>query len=355
MDIGEHVGSTVLSDSMKCELLQNPWVPDDTYLKNVYTDRGKMGRRYLNKSMFTRFPWLVYSHARGGMYCKYCALFSVSKSGGRGQQSLGKLVSEPLNRYDKLTGSGGYLTTHDDREYHRVAKEMALTFLQNYQSFAPDVLTQIHNQSNEQLERNKKALCSIVRAIITCGRTGIALRGSHEGSGILTDEAMNDGIFRELLRAFVDVGNSNLRDHLLNAPRNASYTSPDIQNQLINLIGEQISEVIKERIRRTPYFSIICDETSDNSRKEQLTLCIRYVVDYVVYEDFLKFTEVFDLSGKGIADVIVQELLGLGIDLTGLVGMAFDGASAMKGEFNGAQAHIKTKYKNAIYVPTATD
>lgn len=116
MDIGEHIGSKSLcnNDNLIFELVQNPWQPDEKYLKNVFTDRGKQGRRYLNKTMFDRFPWLAYSHIKGGLFCKYCALFSVSKSGGRGQQCLGKLVTEPLSRYDKLTGAGGYLTTHDD-------------------------------------------------------------------------------------------------------------------------------------------------------------------------------------------------------------------------------------------------
>ena len=353
MDIGEYSGVSAISDKIKYDLLNHPWKPNKEYLKNVFTDRGRQGRRYLNESVFSRFPWVAYSHTKNGLFCVPCVLFAIAGTGGRGQQQLGRLVLEPLQRYDKLTGADGYLTTHSGREYHKNSMQFAAVFKENYLANIPDVATQLRQYDEDQISKNQQALKSIIRAILVCGRSGCPLRGHRESKGgrdILKERNVNDGLFRELLRAFVDVGDENLHQHLSTAPRNATYTSPDIQNQIINFIGEFISKKLVTQVNKSQFFSIICDETSDNSHKEQLTVCLRYVVDNRLHEDFLQFSEICDVTGEGIAEQIIEQSVKAGVNMNGFIGMAFDGASAMSGKFRGAQAIIRQDYPRALYV-----
>lgn len=52
------------------------------------------------------------------------------------------------------------------------------------------------------------------------------------------------------------------------------------------------------------------DETTDVSVKEQLTLCVRYVVgsgkDVCLSEKFLKYIEINSLTGKDIGSSIIN-------------------------------------------------
>lgn len=80
---------------------------------------------------------------------------------------------------------------------------------------------------------------------------------------------------RELLHAFVYIGDKDLDEHLKSGPRNAQYTSKTIQNEIINCIGAEIQETLVCQINRSKFFTVLADETTDNGKKEQMTLCIR--------------------------------------------------------------------------------
>ena len=58
---------------------------------------------------------------------------------------------------------------------------------------------------------------------------------------------------------------------------NAKYTSPEIQNQMIQLVGSAILDEIVRRVKEAKLYSIIADETPDHSKTEQLSLLVRYV------------------------------------------------------------------------------
>ena len=48
-----------------------------------------------------------------------------------------------------------------------------------------------------------------------------------------------------------------------------------------------------------------------------------------IQEDFLQFIPVTDVSGEGLAMVIVDSLMQLGVNLEYMRGQGYDGASAM--------------------------
>jgi len=79
---------------------------------------------------------------------------------------------------------------------------------------------------------------------------------------------------------------------------------------------------------------------------------VRYydLEDKKIHESFLKFVPVTDLSGRSLAQTIIDELTKLKLDLNYLRGQGYDGAAAMSGKFNGVQACIRETYKSALYV-----
>ncbi|KAK3744112.1 hypothetical protein QZH41_018932, partial [Actinostola sp. cb2023] len=60
--------------------------------------------------------------------------------------------------------------------------------------------------------------------------------------------------------------------HLSECPRNATYTSAAIQNDIIKIIGEYLrNQIISEMPEQAPFFTILADEASDVSNAEQHT------------------------------------------------------------------------------------
>ena len=63
-------------------------------------------------------------------------------------------------------------------------------------------------------------------------------------------------------------GDHVLAKHLEQAARNATYTSADIQNQLLAVICSHIQEQILFKVAGAECFTIITDEVTDVSNKE---------------------------------------------------------------------------------------
>jgi len=104
-------------------------------------------------------------------------------------------------------------------------------------------------------------------------------------------------------------------------------------------------------VNKSKGFSVLVDETSDISNKQQLTICVYYVhlEQKKVREDFLQFVEVTDVSGKALAQTIQQNLEIMGLELNYLIGQGYNGAAAMSGKFKGAQKHINIRW---LYIST---
>lgn len=63
---------------------------------------------------------------------------------------------------------------------------------------------------------------------------------------------------------------------LQNAPYNSSYTSPQIQKDVLHIIASKVPKYICEEIGETKY-CIIVDEPCDEFRTEQMAIILRFV------------------------------------------------------------------------------
>ena len=52
----------------------------------------------------------------------------------------------------------------------------------------------------------------------------------------------------------------------------ALYTSPKIQNDIINIMANMERQQIRTSVQQAGYYSILADETKDMSKQEQLPL-----------------------------------------------------------------------------------
>ena len=115
----------------------------------------------------------------------------------------------------------------------------------------------------------------------------------------------NPGNFLSMLKVIANY-DPILKGHL-EKPRqkNATYISPRIQNEIIDIIGKNIiQKSIVEEIRQAKFFSVLVDEvTSYNT--EVMPLCIRFVdKDKCIREEFIQFSTLVRVTGESIATQI---------------------------------------------------
>jgi hypothetical protein len=208
---------------------------------------------------------------------------------------LGKLVTKPLCRYDRLTGPTGDFNVHLNTEYFKRAAVRCHEFVRNFEK-GTDIYKLINSQHRKTCEENRNRLKPIVETVIFCGQNNVALRGNDDSGELdLTKPKAGEGNFRRLLRfRAIQSGDTNLEEHIRSSPRNGCYTSGDIQNQVLECVGAELRQTIVSRVKEAGFYVIMADETTDISAVEQLSLCLRYYDcnKKTICEDFVCFLDV---------------------------------------------------------------
>lgn len=108
-------------------------------------------------------------------------------------------------------------------------------------------------------------------------------------------------------------------------------------------------------VKAAKFYSILADEVMDKVNWEQLSIVLRFVDSTsCIREEFMTFVPCVDITGKTIADNILQKLEEWGLDLQDLRRQGYDGAVNMSGKFQGVQARIKELNSKALYVHCAS-
>ena len=281
------------------------------------------------ENWYSLYPWLHHSPAVEGILCFYCVkTYTISKS------TLSK-------KADTAFSSKGFTNWKNARlrfECHQNSKahHHAVTVC-SLEGTTVD--TQLSSAWARQQENGRHCLKSIANSIQYLARLGLALRGHTADEGNfyqhLKSKAKDDALLSNWLT------------------RSQDYTSPLVQNEILQLLSNNIVREIVKSIQALPIlqYSIIIDGTQDMSGVEQESICIRYVDhDLVPHEMFIGLYEVSSTTGEAIAKVARDVLLRLNIPIDGLRGQTYDGAANMSGIHSGVQAEIKRQQPLALYV-----
>ncbi|XP_062170522.1 uncharacterized protein LOC133876256 [Alnus glutinosa] len=152
----------------------------------------------------------------------------------------------------------------------------------------------------------------------------IAERGRDESV-----DSTNRGNFLEILNLMVSY-NEQIAKVIAKAPKNASYTSPMIQKEILHIFSTRLKEAIRKEISNAK-FCIMVDEARDESMKEQMTIVLRFVdKDGFVRERFFGLVHVANTAAltlqKGIYFVLSQHKLAI----ENIRGQGYDDASNMR-------------------------
>lgn len=128
-----------------------------------------------------------------------------------------------------------------------------------------------------------------------------------------------------------------------------------IQNELIQLMGDNVLKKIVNNIQNAKYFSIILDCTPDVSHQEQMTMVLRIVNVNVspieIIEHFVGYLPVESSTGLNLTTVCLEKLEHLQVPIANCRGQGYDNGSNMRGRNAGVQKRLLEINPKAFFVP----
>jgi hypothetical protein len=291
--------------------------------------------RAFNPSWYTKFPWVEYSAITDKAFCFFCRHFASNNLKERA-------FCEGFSDWKHVYGSDrSAFIKHEMSESHRLAVAAHAEYILRGDDNTVKEL--VNSQHSTLVEENRSYLKKIVAAILFLGRQGLALRGNQESA-----DSLNRGNFLELIN-YTAGCNEQFRSQMSQRNQNATYLSPETQNEFISIIGNMCIEMIAEELKTVDFFSLSADETKDTAHNEQLCITLRYLYNGKVKERFVGFHVLSALDAPSMAVGIVNAVKKI-VPLEKCVSQVYDGASVMKGQKNGVNAIIRGSYPKAVYI-----
>ena len=129
------------------------------------------------------------------------------------------------------------------------------------------------------------------------------------------------------------------------------YLSPEIVNEQISLMAGQILRDLLQEIREALYFSLIVDEATDISNKEQVCISLRWVdCTLAIHEVPIEFIAVPKTDAATLTMIIKDSLIHFALPVRQCWGQAYDGASNMAGHVSGVAKRIQEEEEAVIFV-----
>ena len=219
---------------------------------------------------------------------------------------------------------------------HREAVEAVVTLPQTTQ----DIGEQLSRAHQEEKRNAREMLRVILSSVRFLARQGIAFRGSGDDS---------DSNLVQLLRLRAE-DNPALLKWLEKKGNKHTHTSHDNQNEMLQIMARHVLMRVLKEISTSPFLSLMVDETTDVSNKEQLTLVIRRVDDdFAVFEEFVGLYTLASVDADSIVQAIKDTLLRLQIPTAKLRGQCYDGCNTMAGAKGGVAVKIQELEPKAVF------
>ncbi|XP_050365643.1 uncharacterized protein LOC126784204 [Argentina anserina] len=314
-------------------LLQGPCQPEN--YKFPQTKFSGTNRKF-NTKWFEKYRnWLEYNKEKDALYCLHCYLFKPNIEDQAGGDVFVGTGFKNWKKMDNLQDHvGGTNSAHNN------ARRVCQVLLDQRQ-YVDTVLV-------NQTQQDRINYCTRLNASVDCARfllrQGLPFCGHDE-----SDNSNNQGNFKELLKWHSDKIDDIKKVVLKNAPRNHQLTSRDIQHDIVKAAAVETLNIIIRDIGNA-LFAILVDESHNVSGKEQMAIVLRYVSKGQVIQRFVGVKHVTDTTSASLKVAIDQFFSENNLSISSLRGQGYDGASNMRGEFNGLKALILKENQLSFYV-----
>jgi galactitol-specific phosphotransferase system IIB component len=240
-------------------------------------------------------------------------------------------VREGFRNWQKALTPQHGLPRHEDSTCHQEALQSWRTF----EAAKHSNLTIDISVTSKQFEKHFYYVQSIIEIIQLLAVNELPLRGTWD-----SERNEEGGLFSVLFNHWLKK-DSQLAKVAMSVPQNAKYTSPQIQNEVIQIMWEVTLEKILEEAKNSQFFSVMADETRDKQGMEDLSVAIRYLnSDFEVRERCVGIVGLMSQNAETISSEIIKILQSVGLDCKRLLSQSYDGASTMSGYRSGVQKRI---------------
>jgi hypothetical protein len=200
-------------------------------------------------------------------------------------------------------------------------------------------------RTTEDVKQNRLRLRTTIDSVRWLAFQACAFRGHDE-----SNDSNNQGNFLEMVKLLAEYNDEVKAVVLDNAPGNAKYTFPLIQKEILDIMASKTQKLIRDEIGDAK-FCLIVDESRYESSREHMALVVRFVdKEGFIRERFLDIAHVHDTSSATLKKELCSLLSSHKLDVQNIRGQGYDGASNMRGEWNGLQAKFVAECPYAYYV-----
>lgn len=118
------------------------------------------------------------------------------------------------------------------------------------------IVNQLETERVTIIKENRQYVAHLMEIILCCGQQGIALRGHREADDEIG--SVNTGNFLNILK-LCSRHIPSLANKLSNSPRNATFLSPQYQNEILSLLGNSVLDMIINEVREECYFTLMVE------------------------------------------------------------------------------------------------
>jgi hypothetical protein len=291
--------------------------------------------RSFNKNWYNNRFWLEYSINKDSVFCFVCRHFNT--------ENREKLFTEiGFNDWKRALEKNKGISKHENSETHRNALFKYESFIKTTKESS--IVEIIDKNRVKLIEENRHYIKTITKIILNLAISESALRGDNE-----TLQSLHEGNFLLWLKTIAEYDKA-IKSRLKSGPSNAKYTSPKIQNEIIQVLKNIIHNKIINEVKDAQYFTLIADGTRDITKQELMSIVLRYINCGKIKERFLCYIHEKKLDAKSKYNNIVTLFETFNLNFNDLVSQCYDGCSVMSGKYKGLQNLIREKAKCAIYV-----
>lgn len=303
----------------------------------------KLYHRILSDGTVTRRNWLSYSKSTERLYCIEYILFP-----GKGKNAPNK--AWVIDGYENWSTCTNKIENHEKTSAH-IYSSLTLKIRQSSLPLIPSIAT----KKNEEVFMNREIIKELIDITLFLGRHNIAFRGHRENW-----QNNMCGNFKDLCSlilkfspAMATYFSSQKQKYKIKQRFQYSFTSWRRQNALIDIVSNHIKSSISLTIKNSKFFSIAIDSTFNVSHREQISFVFRYVDEEKceIKERLLALKDTPKTTGNALCEIFKEVCELNSLDWTNnLVGQFYDGASNMRGRYNGLQQLIRNENPQAIFI-----
>ena len=330
-----------IAESFTLDSFNNqPHQPKDFHFPTRRFDNDKKERSFQSK-WFEKYPWLHYDVKSDAAFC--CTCINAAKVGAiSSNKSEENFTKVGYTNWKKTLEKGKGFSKHENSSSHKEAMERTITAPQSSKG---DIAALINHQCADEQLKKRMILRKIIQNIRFLARQSLSLRGNWDDN----ESCEIDSNYHQSL-VLRSIDDETIAKWLTESDSKNKYNSPEIQNEIIEIMALHVLREIAKNIQNAGIYTIMADETADVSNTEQLVFCIRWVDEHLIpHEDFIGMHPLPNTMAKGIVAVIKDILLRLNLKVEDSRGQCYDGASNMTGAKSGVATKIKALNSKCLF------